>query len=116
MQIISLYTTAGQPARPNPIVVEAIGELNTAAAALTRVAYGLAFTNGGQPTDATDLADEARDAALSAALAADGLMSGAIELSDLVDGFRAQVAQAELAAMKARAGGGLVIGRRRGEH
>jgi hypothetical protein len=116
MQLTTLYTPAGHPARPNPIVVEAIGELKTAAAALTRAAYGLAFLNGGQPTDATDLADQAHDVALSAALAASGPMSDAIELSDMVDGLRAQLASSELAAMQARAGGALVLGRRRGDH
>lgn len=111
MQISTLYTPAGQRAQANPIVVEAIEQLAAAEAALTRAAYGLAFLNGGKPTEATDLADLAHDTALSAALAASPLMSYAIELSDLVGGLREQLTRGELAAMKRRAGGALVIAR-----
>jgi hypothetical protein len=107
----SLYTPAGQPAQANPIVVEAIADLNAAAAALTRAAYGLAFLNDGTATAAAPLGDMVRNLARSATTAAGGPMADAIELADMVEGFRDEVAHHELQAMQQRAGGALRLGR-----
>ncbi|MGE4178119.1 MAG: hypothetical protein AB7G65_20020 [Thermoleophilia bacterium] len=107
----TLYTPAGQPAQANPIVLEAIAELNAAAAALTRAAYGLAFLNDGDATDASPLGDMVSDLARSVTDAVGGPMVDAIELADMVEGFRDDVARSELQAMQDRAGGALRLGR-----
>lgn len=107
----TLYTPAGQPAQADPIVVAAIADLTDAVAALTRAAYGLAFLNNGQSTDAAPPADMASDLARSAIFAAGGPMADAIELTDMVEAFRDEVARSELRAMQQRAGGALRLDR-----
>lgn len=101
----TLYTPAGQPAQPNAIVTDTIADLNAAAAALQRAAYGLAFPNNGEPTQAAPLADMVRDLSRNAIVAAGGPMSDTLELSEMVEGFRDNVATAELAAMQQRSDG-----------
>lgn len=103
----SLYTPAGQPAEANPVVVQAIADLNAASDALQRAAYGLAFLTGGVAGDATVLLDRAREAARIDRV---GPMADALELCDLVENFRDQIAATELAAMAQRAGGALRLG------
>jgi len=97
----NLYTPAAQAAQPHPIVLVANrraqpgGRLADARGLRPRV------LNYGAPTDATPLADMVSDVAASAAAVAAGPMVDALELLDMVEGFRDDAARRKLQAMPA---------------